>query len=203
MPESSLTECLRCGYDLTGLPPAHRCPECGQPYDASTRVWRPRSPRMRYVVLLAVIPAVFVVVERSAGIVHAISRGLPLQASDLILALMASAFIALFIWFQRAAVRKGMLIAVTREALHARVHGGTQIIPWEDVETITEGYWGGVVIKRRGKALTIALYSIFDTRTELQAFLSAASELRTQAASSDRRSNGASTGANVQNDGLC
>ncbi len=27
--------CLRCGYDLTGLPETSKCPECGNPY--STR----------------------------------------------------------------------------------------------------------------------------------------------------------------------
>lgn len=25
--------CIRCGYALEGLPPHHRCPECGLPYD--------------------------------------------------------------------------------------------------------------------------------------------------------------------------
>ncbi len=40
--------CLGCGYDLTGLPSRHRCPECGLHYDHTSR-WlfadhRPRGP---------------------------------------------------------------------------------------------------------------------------------------------------------------
>lgn len=33
-----LRECPRCGYALTGLPSAHRCPECGFEYDDRTFV---------------------------------------------------------------------------------------------------------------------------------------------------------------------
>jgi hypothetical protein len=32
------------GYDLAGLPPEHRCPECGFRFDGSTRVWRVDHP---------------------------------------------------------------------------------------------------------------------------------------------------------------
>lgn len=27
--------CLRCGFDLRGLPDAGRCPECGEPFDTT------------------------------------------------------------------------------------------------------------------------------------------------------------------------
>lgn len=33
MPTVSQEHCSKCGYDLTGLPLAGRCPECGQAYD--------------------------------------------------------------------------------------------------------------------------------------------------------------------------
>jgi hypothetical protein len=34
--------CCRCGFHLKGLPPQHRCPECGTEYDIERvhRIWR-------------------------------------------------------------------------------------------------------------------------------------------------------------------
>ncbi len=36
---SGSTLCPKCDYDLTSLPAAHQCPECGLAYDGRTRVW--------------------------------------------------------------------------------------------------------------------------------------------------------------------
>lgn len=46
-----LPRCPVCRYDLTGLPAAHRCPECGIEYDEMTRVWRVERPRWRRIAL--------------------------------------------------------------------------------------------------------------------------------------------------------
>ncbi|MCP4593469.1 MAG: hypothetical protein GY842_22255 [bacterium] len=40
------THCPVCTYSLRGLPPDHRCPECGLRYDEGTLVFRPRRPRL-------------------------------------------------------------------------------------------------------------------------------------------------------------
>lgn len=36
--------CLRCTYDLTGLPRRARCPECGHPYDLDAHREPPAAP---------------------------------------------------------------------------------------------------------------------------------------------------------------
>ncbi len=45
MPKVPANFCLSCGYSLIGLPPRHRCPECGLEYDEHVQVWVPARPR--------------------------------------------------------------------------------------------------------------------------------------------------------------
>src|SRR5262245_9572811 len=52
MPQVPLSHCPDCNYDLHGLPPAHRCPECGFEYDEHTCVWKPAKPWYIYVGIL-------------------------------------------------------------------------------------------------------------------------------------------------------
>ncbi len=42
-----LTTCPKCTYALTGLPSAHRCPECGFEYDAYSWAWLTSAKKIR------------------------------------------------------------------------------------------------------------------------------------------------------------
>ncbi len=58
MPSAPPGTCPICDYDLRGLPPAHRCPECNFAYDEFTRIWRWRNPtwaRLKLALLAAIL----------------------------------------------------------------------------------------------------------------------------------------------------
>jgi len=38
-PHQTITDCLKCGYDLFGLADRGRCPECGHPFDKYWGIW--------------------------------------------------------------------------------------------------------------------------------------------------------------------
>lgn len=58
--ESPIRKCPVCNYPLTGLPPAHRCPECGFEYDETTVVFRLRKPWKLYVLLIPMAAALLI-----------------------------------------------------------------------------------------------------------------------------------------------
>lgn len=65
-----ITHCPICRYDLPGLPPNHRCPECGFEYDESMRIWRPgRTLRQFPAIPLLVMGLVFTLVPALALII--------------------------------------------------------------------------------------------------------------------------------------
>ncbi|MCG3132120.1 MAG: hypothetical protein FLDDKLPJ_02937 [Phycisphaerae bacterium] len=65
MPTEPLSACPFCDYDLHGLPPRHRCPECGFEYDEHTRVWRARRQWTDY---LAPVLVSWIVAQVATGI---------------------------------------------------------------------------------------------------------------------------------------
>ncbi len=59
-----LTTCPKCTYALTGLPSAHRCPECGFEFDEYSWVWKaPKEKwnraRRRAITLHSIVVAIF------------------------------------------------------------------------------------------------------------------------------------------------
>lgn len=62
--------CLRCGYDLKGLPESGRCPECGFCYDPACRLLRVnvRRRQLRQLLLAAVLAVVMAWTFTKAGV---------------------------------------------------------------------------------------------------------------------------------------
>lgn len=186
MPESPQTECLNCGYNLTGLPPEHRCPECGQAYDASARVWRPRHPRMRYLGLLGVAPVIFLALDRAAAILRSLQRGLPFHPADPFILAAAAMITVYFGWLVRSAVRGRMFAAITREALHVRMRGMTRAVPWTQVREVSAPEGGGVLVTRLdGRSMHVKY--VFDARDDRDGFVAAAREAMKQAGTDSSR----------------
>ena len=80
--QPSAPQCWCCGYNLTGLPRAGRCPECGREYDLD----RPFTPAKRPVLgfgTLAIIP-LLTSIAIPAGTVTSLEGGLILLALTLI-----------------------------------------------------------------------------------------------------------------------
>lgn len=71
-PIEPLKACPRCGYDLTGLPEVHTCPECGLEYDPHCRVMRSDVRRFEYKQLLfgGALLAMIAIVAIAYGVPH-------------------------------------------------------------------------------------------------------------------------------------
>ena len=130
MPQADLSQCPECAYDLRGLPPPHRCPECGFEYDEFTRVWKPRRPARLYLTLLG-----------SAGFVWLwIIPGVGSKGWTDIAWLFAGALWAIALAYQicRCFVsnRRGRYIAIVPGGIRIRTIGESKLIPWTSVRGV-------------------------------------------------------------------
>lgn len=132
MPEATFDRCYRCNYSLKGLPAAHRCPECGEAYDESVRIWRPRR-RYSISAVFLLLWGFFALRAWGAVGVALASGGKPrlidLGFGALWLAIAAGA--GYTILQER---RYGRLAAIMREGVFIRDRGGPgQTVPWCDI----------------------------------------------------------------------
>lgn len=132
--ESPIKNCPICKYSLHGLPPAHRCPECGFAYDECTVVFRPARPWLAYIFVL--LPILFLLqmgVRPIAQMISLLTQGA--VAVSAIFIILGGVILYYFfrIW---SANKTGRFIALTRTGFTMRNFGGVVTSPWEDVAQV-------------------------------------------------------------------
>lgn len=132
MPDAGISLCPICGYSLEGLPPPHRCPECGFEYDEHTRVWfAPRTwvVQFEYFWPLLSIFMIFAVLFPT----FYMNSGRPIQLLFIGCAMAGIAIVLRLIARQKNINQKGQCAAVTPRGLFIRHTGGEEWIDWPDV----------------------------------------------------------------------
>ena len=165
-----IVACPACNYPLTGLPTAHRCPECGFEYDEATIVFKPSRPWMTYVGTLGLA---VVLLYFYAPIVGGLTLGTAgTVAASVVMFLIVAAPLAVLAWRIRRANRLGRFAALTKDGLFVRNIGGLTKVDWDDISTVAVNDmrpW----LKRRSEEAAIGLHGILTTREEKRAFAEA------------------------------
>lgn len=118
-------DCPSCNYSLKGLPAAHRCPECGFPYDDQTLAWVEPLPWRPMLIAAAVVA----VVAFLCGFVF----HLPGEYVSLILFGLGVPSVILA---PLLLLRKPM-VAITPEGVIVRsIRRAEQTIPWGEVASL-------------------------------------------------------------------
>ncbi|HWL94545.1 MAG TPA: hypothetical protein VNT79_13555 [Phycisphaerae bacterium] len=177
MPDLGISLCPLCGYSLEGLPPPHRCPECGFEYDEHTRVWMAPASRwqhLEYILPLLAIAMIF-------GTLFPTFYGRMGRTWQLLFIAVAVGCLAVVI---RAisrhsdANRRGQCAAVTPRGLFIRNPHGEEWIAWADVGFVylspTFDY-----VTRCTSIQTTPLPSAFKDEDEQKSFAKAVAEAKT------------------------
>jgi len=109
-----LTTCPKCTYALTGLPSAHRCPECGFEYDEYAWAWSAPTkkwPRSHLVFLIIILLINFV------RIMHVIIQGRSANFLPVFVLLM---MILMVLGIQLFLLNQHPMLVVTKQGLTIR-----------------------------------------------------------------------------------
>ena len=167
MPVTGPDRCPRCNYDLRGLPPPHRCPECGLAYDEHTQIWRPAQPWRVYLVLLSYSGFFAIVVMKSYSYWRS---GRSLSVGEILSLIGALAFVGPYAFLCVRSNRRGRLAAILPDGLFVRELHKEELVPWHQIERVVKEPQGHVGVRRTGHRYPLYVQNIFQGEAGAQEF---------------------------------
>ena len=161
-----LTRCPQCEYSRRGLPPDHKCPECGFEYDVEATIWESRPSKKGIAAIL--LGGCFVIWTILSDV---LSGGFPPASVPGILALFFSALLLFVLYRAFVTSRAGSAVCTTGEGLLIKFGRDAKLYPWGDVEG---AFWdvankiGGV--KFRGSSRPLYFYKILKKQSDFEDF---------------------------------
>ena len=148
-------QCPECAYDLTGLSPNGKCPECGLGFDEGSLYWYPETPRVEYFSLLIMA---FGGIPTGARAYHNLRSGGPWETEELLFVLFAIVIVVLLLWeawrlYQSN--KRGRYAAIIPDGVRARSIKDTRAISWEQMEHIRVSAFDVTVVDRSGRSVCI------------------------------------------------
>lgn len=164
-----IEDCPQCGYDLTGLPSEHNCPECGLAYDNQTRVWRQRNAIGQWFAIGGIVLGV----TATLLILRRYEPALFLSVSGLVILLLG-----LIRWRVAAS---SPFVMISGRGLSFRRRWRTKHFPWNEVSYVRRS--GTAVVVKRSRSLTSArLPAVFAHALDAAQFVDAARMTQSRAA---------------------
>lgn len=178
MPQIAADFCIECGYRLQGLPPRHRCPECGTLYDERVRAWRPANSRRLILALLAAQSFLFMQCFNVLRMFT--SNGKWVFSFGIICFAADAGIIAWAVTRYLQTSKRGFIVAPSPGGLTLRTATDDVQILWGQIESVTstptrksfrsKPTSPGVTVKGTdGKSLIVERF--FETQSEVDEFL--------------------------------
>ncbi len=193
----SLRVCPECDYDLAGLPEAHRCPECGTPYDELTRVWKPRRP---WALIVASVGGCLMIgiqiVIATASLVTATTAVIALLLLVVALGLLV-VNVALHVIRITRSKGKPLCLATTPAGIVVRLVSLNVVIPWSEVARVRRGeLYSGRTLRfavhiDRVRGPTISVMRVLRSDEEVVEVIALCEEARRRALTGGTTSTGA------------